>query len=107
MLGALAGGSGVSAQDSGAIEGFVSDRSEKAVAQATVLAMNLRSGESWQTSTDSKGAFQFNQLSAGVYRVSVGQSGYEIYESDDLKIESEKVTRLVVQLKQSRNNRRQ
>ena len=105
IVGTLAGASGITAQDNGAIEGIVSDRSERPVAEATVLAMNLRSGESWQTSTDTKGAFQFNQLSTGVYRVSVGQSGYEIYESDDLKIEAQKVTRLSVQLKQARKDR--
>jgi hypothetical protein len=103
----LAAGLGFTAQESCTIEGSVSDPSAKPVAEATVLAMNLRSGESWQTSTDSRGAFQFNQLRTGTYRISVGQSGYEIYESDDLKVDAKKVIRLSVRLKASRNGPRQ
>jgi len=107
ILASVCGSPGVIAQESGTIEGMVSDRSGRPVNGATVLAMNVRSGESWQTNTDTKGVFQFGRLRAGTYRVSVGQPGYEIFESDDLRIEAQKTTRLEVRLKPARSIRSQ
>ncbi|MFN0100829.1 MAG: TonB-dependent receptor domain-containing protein [Bryobacteraceae bacterium] len=80
----------------GTLNGSVVDASNAAVPNAKIEAINTGTGVGRQITTDERGAFQFNDLQAGVYKVttsapsfgSVVQEGVTIVANTTLRIDA-------------------
>jgi hypothetical protein len=68
------------------LRGIVSDASGSAIAGATVTLRNSESGVERGTTTDASGEFQFLQLPAGKYILTVVAKGFANYELKDLAL---------------------
>ena len=56
---------------------------------ATVVAMNVATGQTWETKTTETGRFVFKRLAAGKYVVAVSHQGYEPFESDEIELDGD------------------
>lgn len=66
------------------ISGIVLDKTKKPVADAIVFVM----GTNYETKTDSTGAFVFENVAVGIYKIGVYATGFESYYSPDFRIEA-------------------
>src|SRR5882762_3737822 len=64
------------AQTAGEITGQVFDNSKAAVADATVTAKNVGTGETRTAQTDSEGHYRITELRVGTYDVSAERQGF-------------------------------
>ena len=88
------------AQSSGVISGTVMTGKKKPVKDALVVAFNVDSGKTYDTSTDAKGVYELKELPLGGYEVSVNADGFTDFDSDEIKVVAGKPTRLDVTLKE-------
>ena len=68
--------SSATAQTSGAITGQVLDSSKAAVADATVTAENVGTGETRSVQTNSQGYYTLTELRVGTYDISAERQGF-------------------------------
>jgi hypothetical protein len=67
--------------------GTVHDSSQKAVARATVTLLNQETGISARTTTDDSGSYDFFNVKAGRYTVTVEMPGFSKFSSQDIRVE--------------------
>ncbi|MBI2819094.1 MAG: TonB-dependent receptor [Acidobacteria bacterium] len=67
----------LSAQNVGLIEGSVQAEVGKPLADATVTALHQETQQTHQTTTDSEGRYQFQELPPGLYDFQVTQNGFQ------------------------------
>src|SRR5437588_9665358 len=78
---------GVSAQTfRGSINGTVTDPSGGSVPNATVKATEVTTGIDHATTTTSDGAFAFQDIPLGFYKVTVTASGFPAYTVDKVQV---------------------
>jgi hypothetical protein len=73
---------------------------KKPVKDAFVVAFNVDSGNTYDTSTDAKGAYELKDLPPGGYEVSVTAEGFSDFDSDEIKVVAGKPARLDVTLQE-------
>jgi len=71
----------------GSIIGTVSDSSGAAIAQATVIAKNIRTGLTRTTQTSSDGTYSLPELTVGTYEVSATKSGFQTAVATGVSVE--------------------
>src|SRR6266513_93219 len=90
---------GVNAQTfRGAINGTVTDPSGAVVPNATVKATESATGIDHTTVTTSEGAFSFQDIPLGFYKVSVTASGFPVYTVDKVEVTAGTIYTLPVKL---------
>jgi outer membrane receptor protein involved in Fe transport len=72
--------------DRGTITGTVTDASGAVIVGAKVTATNTATGISTETSTSGAGVFTVPQLTVGVYRVAVEQSGFKRFVQEGVTV---------------------
>src|SRR5215469_12001150 len=97
----LCGPSDLLAQERGGIAGNVKDIDGAAVANAPVRVKNAATGAVTKTNTSKTGAFEFPQLTAGTYQVSIPNIGFmfERYEQKDITVKPGQSTGVNIVLK--------
>src|SRR5437870_5239217 len=83
----------------GAINGSVTDPSGAVVAGASVKAANTATGIALSTISTSGGAFAFQDIPPGVYKITVTASGFSTSTVDNVNVVAGSVYTLPVQLK--------
>jgi hypothetical protein len=90
------------AQDpTGTVEGAVSDKTAAVVAGATVVARQLETGFSRETTAGADGFYRLLLLPVGPYRVTVGATGFSTVVQEPVVVEVSRTLRLNVQLEVS------
>jgi Carboxypeptidase regulatory-like domain/TonB dependent receptor len=82
----------------GSLTGNVSDQAGAVVAGAKVEAVNVGTGVSTSVVTDERGTYIFNNLQAGVYKVSITASSFKALVQENIRVEVNVVRRLDAQL---------
>src|ERR1017187_1864945 len=82
----------------GSLTGNVTDPSGAAVPSAKVDAVNNGTGVSRQTGTDERGAYLFNDVAAGIYKVTVTHSGFKTVLENAVLVNANEVRRIDVAL---------
>lgn len=82
----------------GSLTGNVTDPSGAAVAGAKVEALNIGTGVSTSVVTDERGAYTFNGLQAGLYKVTITSTSFKSLVQDNVRIDVNTVRRLDSQL---------
>ena len=85
----LAIGSGLPANaqfDTGAALGTIKDPSAAGVAGASVELLSIAKGVTVTRKTDASGDFEFDNLQAGDYKISVNASGFEVSSTDPFRV---------------------
>jgi hypothetical protein len=82
----------------GSLTGTLSDASGAAVPNGKIEVVNQATGVSRQTNSDERGAFQFNDLQAGNYKITITSSAFSTVTQEGIKIETNNVRRLDVKL---------
>ncbi|HKQ74426.1 MAG TPA: TonB-dependent receptor [Blastocatellia bacterium] len=96
---ALAMPSGASAQVLyGSLTGNVTDPSGAVVAGAKVEALNSGTGASTSVVTDDRGAYQFSNLQAGVYKVTITAATFKSLALENIRIDVNTIRRLDAEL---------
>ena len=85
----------------GSLTGNVTDSSNAAIPGAKVLAVNTNTGVERQAVTDERGAFVFNDLQTGLYRVTISAPAFSIVEQTGVRIDGNTLRRIDVSLKVS------
>ena len=85
-------------QDSTSIKGSVEDENGAKVSDA-VVRLRSRTGGQLITATDSNGAFEFRNLSAGRYLIEVQAEGFANFASDELVLDRGQTKQLELTLK--------
>src|SRR5262245_40769100 len=99
LLLAIATPRGVDAQVLyGSLTGNVTDPSGAAVAGAKIEALNAGTGVSTSVVTDERGAYLFNNLLAGLYKVTITAQAFKALAQDNVRIEANTTRRLDAQL---------
>jgi len=83
----LAVSAGAPGQSTATLQGTVTDPSNAAVANATVVIRSVSTGVEHRTATDSAGAYFIPGLLPDVYRVEVTASGFRKFVVRDLKLD--------------------
>src|SRR5438094_901164 len=81
------------------LNGVVTDISDAVVAGARVQVTNLETGLRRQAETNETGAYTFNLLPVGRYKIAVSKSGFGTSERPDLNLDVDQVARLDFKLK--------
>jgi outer membrane receptor protein involved in Fe transport len=68
------------------LQGGVTDTSGAVVPGATVIAVNMETGESRETTTNEEGLYRFNLLPRGRYEVRVSKTGFAVETLKDLSL---------------------
>lgn len=82
----------------GSLVGTVSDASGAAVPNAKIEVQNAATGLSRETSTDERGAFQFNNLPGGAYVVKISAASFSKFEQSDVAINANTTVRIDAKL---------
>ncbi len=82
----------------GSISGVVSDPNGGVMVAATVTAIETQTGVKTETTTDSKGFYDFPSLPMGTYNVEVRSSGFKLYRQTGLVIDVNSTLRVDVKL---------
>jgi Carboxypeptidase regulatory-like domain/TonB dependent receptor len=82
----------------GSLTGNVTDQAGAVVAGAKVEALNVGTGISTSVATDERGAYQFNNLLPGVYKVTITAQSFKSLARDNIRIDANVVRRLDSQL---------
>src|SRR2546426_10359540 len=83
----------------GAINGTVTDPSGGVVPNATVKATEITTGIDHTTTTTSDGAFAFQDIPLGYYKVAVTATGFPTYTVDKVEVVAGQLPRLQITLK--------
>ena len=86
----------------GALEGTVNDPSGAVIAGAKVTLQNQATGADFSASTNSSGYFNFQNLEAGLYTISVEQSGFRKFVAKDVNVKVGSVTPLTIAMEVGR-----
>src|SRR5215468_1002112 len=82
----------------GSLTGNVTDPTGAVVAGAKVEALNVGTGVSTSVVTDERGAYLFNNLQAGLYKVTVASQNFKALAQDNVRIEANTTRRLDAQM---------
>ncbi len=82
----------------GSLTGNVTDQTGAVVTGAKVEAQNIATGVSTTVNADERGAYQFSNLQAGVYKVTVTVQGFKALTQDNVTIEANTTRRLDAQM---------
>jgi hypothetical protein len=83
----------------GSLTGNVTDPSSAAVPAVKVQLVNTETGVSRQTETDARGAYLFNNLQLGTYKVTVEAKGFQTSIVDGVRLNANEVRRVDVQVR--------
>lgn len=83
----------------GTINGTVTDPSGGLVPNATVKATEIATGLDHTTTTTSEGAFAFQDLALGFYKVTVTAPGFPVYNVDKVEVVAGQIYTLQIKLK--------
>jgi hypothetical protein len=83
----------------GSLTGNVTDQTSAVVPKTRVEAVNVATGVSRSTETDSAGIYRFTELQPGVYKVTFTASAFAAQTVDSVRVEVNAVRRVDVQLK--------
>jgi len=78
----------------GSLTGNVTDPTGAAVPGAKVEAANVATGVSRQAETDIRGAYVFNNLQAGTYKVTTQASGFQVATTENVVVNVNEVRRI-------------
>jgi hypothetical protein len=82
----------------GSLMGNVTDQSGASVAGAKVEALNIGTGVSTSGVTDERGAYLFNSLQAGIYKLTITAQTFKTLSQTNIKVEANASRRLDAQL---------
>src|SRR5262245_171383 len=82
----------------GSLTGNVTDPTGAVVAGAKVEAINIGTGASNVAATDERGAYLFNNLQAGIYKVIITAQTFKALAQDNIRIDANSTRRLDAQL---------
>jgi hypothetical protein len=82
----------------GSISGTVKDPSGRVVAKSNVVVREANTGLSYQSRTDSRGAYSFPVLPVGHYQLEVQASGFETYQRTNIVLDTNAALTLDVPL---------
>ncbi|HEU0174382.1 MAG TPA: TonB-dependent receptor, partial [Blastocatellia bacterium] len=82
----------------GSLTGNVTDPTGAVVSGAKVEAQNIGTGVSTSVVTDERGAYLFNSLQAGVYKVTVTSQNFKALAQENVRIEANTTRRLDAQM---------
>jgi hypothetical protein len=82
----------------GSLTGNVSDPSNAAVPGAKVEALNVGTGVAQQATTDERGAYLFNNLQFGVYKITVSAPSFRTVIENNVQVNANEVRRVDVKL---------
>jgi hypothetical protein len=82
----------------GSFVGTVVDSSGAAVPGAKIEVENLANGLARAASTDERGAFQFNDLQTGNYRIKITAPNFSSFEQKDLRVDANTTVRIEARL---------
>src|SRR5207247_9648873 len=82
----------------GSINGTVSDPSGGVIPNATVKATEVATGIDHTTTTTSDGAFAFQDIPLGLYKVTVTATGFPMYAVDKVQVVAGQIYTLQVKL---------
>ena len=85
----------------GSITGSVTTDAGVPARLATAELIHVETGDSQSMKTDAYGKFKFKKLAAGAYQVRITYSGFETFESEEIRVESKKPISIDVQLVKS------
>jgi len=81
------------------VNGIVTDMSDAVIVGARLEITNLETGLRREAQTNEAGAFAFNLLPVGRYRISVTHSGFGQSERPEIKLDVDQVARIDFRLK--------
>jgi Carboxypeptidase regulatory-like domain/TonB dependent receptor-like, beta-barrel len=81
------------------VNGIVSDTSDAVIVRAQLEIENLDTGLRREAQTNEAGAFSFNLLPVGRYRLTATQTGFGISERPEIKLDIDQVARIDFKLK--------
>lgn len=82
----------------GSLVGNVTDPSNAAVPSATLRLVNKRTGVATETSTDSSGAYLFNNVQSGSFELECTAGGFKGYRRATVEVPSNEVVRVNISL---------
>ena len=82
----------------GSLTGNVTDPTGATVPGASVEALNQGTGVHSQTTTDDRGVYRFNNMQAGLYKVTVAAKGFNSFVVDGVQVSNDEVRRVDVPL---------
>lgn len=85
----------------GSLNGTINDATGAVVPNAKVEAVNIDTGVMRQATSDERGAFQFNDLQPGNYRVTISAPNFSTVKQDGVRIEANSTRRLEAKLQVS------
>ena len=88
----------------GSITGNVTDKSGLAMPSAKVETANIETGTTKQASVDAHGAFGFNDLQPGTYRVTFSAAGFGTVVKNNIQVDANTSRRVDVSLEPSQLN---
>src|SRR5437899_922927 len=94
----LTSGALVRADVTGSILGVVHDRSQAVVAGARIVATNVQTNFSQQTSSAADGSYRILALPAGTYKMTVTAAGFKQYNTTDIDLKVNDQLRIDVAL---------
>jgi hypothetical protein len=83
----------------GTLVGNVTDPTQGAVSGAVVTVSSAATGLTKNTTTDERGAYEFNNLQAGTYSVKIAAPGFSIFEAEGIPVSVNSVSRIDAPLK--------
>ena len=83
----------------GSLTGGVTDASGAVVVGAKVTALEVQTGVTQETTTDSVGIYRLTTLQPGTYKVTISASGFATQETPDVRINVNEITRIMAMLK--------
>src|SRR5712692_11162876 len=88
----------------GVLTGNVTDPSSAAVPDAQVEALNMATGVSRRTATDSTGIYRFAELQPGAYKVTVSAANFGTSVTENVSVEANNTRRVDVQIQLKAQN---
>jgi hypothetical protein len=88
----------------GSINGNVTEKSGLAIPSANVEALNTQTGITKQVTTDANGSFLFNDLQAGLYRVTISANGFGTAVQNNIQLETNTARRVDASLEVAQMN---
>jgi hypothetical protein len=82
----------------GTLTGNVTDSAGASVPGAKVEVVNVSTGEAKETTTNESGVYQFTNLQAGTYKVTIALTSFKTVIKEDIKIEANVVRRFDAQM---------
>src|SRR2546427_5955453 len=82
----------------GSLTGNVADPTGAVVAGAKIEALNIGTGASTSVVTDERGAYLFNSLQAGLYKVTITAQTFKTLAQENVRVEANATRRLDAQL---------